>query len=111
MMEHTIEKIIQFRDERDWKQFHNPKDLAISLMLEAAELLENFQWKTSDQAIAKNMTNIEDELADVLIYAVLLADNLGIPIERTILNKIEKNEAKYPVDRFKGSSRKYNEAE
>lgn len=110
-MEHTIEKIIQFRDERDWKQFHNPKDLAISLMLEAAELLENFQWKTSDEAIAKSMTNIEDELADVLIYAVLLADNLGIPIERTILNKIEKNEAKYPVDRFKGSSRKYNEAE
>ncbi|MNL62105.1 MazG-like family protein [compost metagenome] len=110
-MEHTIEKIIQFRDERDWKQFHNPKDLAISLMLEAAELLENFQWKTSDEAIAKNMTNIEDELADVMIYAVLLADNLGIPIEQTILNKIEKNEAKYPVDRFKGSSRKYNEAE
>ncbi|MNV51851.1 MazG-like family protein [compost metagenome] len=110
-MEHTIEKIIQFRDERDWKQFHNPKDLAISLMLEAAELLENFQWKTSDVAIAKNMTNIEDELADVMIYAVLLADNLGIPIEQTILNKIEKNEAKYPVDRFKGSSRKYNEAE
>ncbi|MNB76545.1 MazG-like family protein [compost metagenome] len=110
-MEHTIEKIIQFRDERDWKQFHNPKDLAISLMLEAAELLENFQWKTSDEAIAKNMTNIEDELADVMIYAVLLADNLGIPIEQMILNKIEKNEAKYPVDRFKGSSRKYNEAE
>lgn len=80
-------------------------------MLEAAELLENFQWKTSDEAIAKNMTNIEDELADVMIYAVLLADNLGIPIEQMILNKIEKNEAKYPVDRFKGSSRKYNEAE
>ncbi|AIQ62621.1 nucleotide pyrophosphohydrolase [Paenibacillus stellifer] len=110
-MNQTIEKIIQFRDERDWKQFHNPKDLAISLMLEAAELLENFQWKTSDEAIAKNMTNIEDELADVMIYAVLLADNLGIPIEQMILNKIEKNEAKYPVDRFKGSSRKYNEAE
>lgn len=108
-MDDIIKKIIQFRDERDWKQFHNPKDLAISLTLEASELLENFQWKESSEAISKNMDQIKDELADVLIYSLMLAHDLEIDVESAILNKIEKNVKKYPVDKFKGKAKKYSE--
>ncbi|WP_163853436.1 nucleotide pyrophosphohydrolase [Paenibacillus elgii] len=110
-MDEIIKKVIDFRDARDWKQFHNAKDLAISLTLEASELLENFQWKDSERAISTNLDNIQDELADVLIYALLLAHDLDIDVEAAILNKLKKNETKYPVDKFKGSSRKYSEAE
>lgn len=85
------EKILQFRDERNWQQFHNPKDLALSLSLEASELLELFQWKTSDEAIEKNLDKMKDELADVLIYAILFANELEIDIPTIINNKIEKN--------------------
>lgn len=108
-MQNLINKIIEFRDARDWKQFHNPKDLAISLTLEASELLENFQWKDSEKAINKKMEEIKDELADVLIYALILANDLEINVESAILNKLKKNEAKYPVERFKGTSKKYTE--
>lgn len=110
-MDELINKIIVFRDERDWRQFHNPKDLAISLTLEASELLENFQWKSSEQAIAANLSDIQDELADVLIYSLMLAHDLDIDVKAAILQKLEKNEQKYPVDKFKGTSRKYTEAE
>ncbi|RAK15243.1 MazG-like nucleotide pyrophosphohydrolase family protein [Anoxybacillus vitaminiphilus] len=72
-MKHLQQKIIAFRDARNWRQFHNPKDLAISLTLEAGELLENFQWKTSEEAVQANFENIKDELADVVIYALLLS--------------------------------------
>lgn len=108
-MESIIKKIIEFRDERDWRQFHNPKDLAISLTLEASELLENFQWKDSSEAINTNMPNIQDELADVLIYAYMLAHDLEIDIEGAIVNKLAKNAEKYPVAKFKGTSKKYTE--
>ncbi|MCR8636825.1 nucleotide pyrophosphohydrolase [Paenibacillus radicis (ex Xue et al. 2023)] len=108
-MDSIIKKIIEFRDERDWKQFHNPKDLAISLTLEASELLENFQWKDSSEAIKQNMEQIKDELADVLIYSLMIAHDLEIDIESAILSKIEKNAKKYPIDRFKGTSKKYSE--
>jgi NTP pyrophosphatase (non-canonical NTP hydrolase) len=103
------DKVIGFRDERNWKQFHNPKDLAISLSLEASELLENFQWKNSEEAIKEKMENIEDELADVLIYAFLLADDLDLDIAKIVENKLQKNNEKYPVEKAYGVSNKYTE--
>jgi NTP pyrophosphatase (non-canonical NTP hydrolase) len=108
-MEALIKQVIEFRDARDWKQFHNPKDLAISLSLEASELLENFQWKSSEEAVNGKLEEIKDELADVLIYALMIANDLDINVESAILNKLKKNEAKYPVDKFKGTSKKYTE--
>ncbi|WP_144467671.1 nucleotide pyrophosphohydrolase [Bacillus toyonensis] len=109
MNQNTIKEILKFRDDRDWKQFHNPKDLAISLSLEASELLENFQWKSSEDAIEQNLENIKDELADVLIYSILLADQMNLDIEEVIQNKLEKNKRKYPVEKSFGSNKKYNE--
>ncbi len=109
MNQHTIKEILKFRDDRDWKQFHNPKDLAISLSLEASELLENFQWKSSEDAIEQNFENIKDELADVLIYSILLADQMNVDIEEVVKNKLEKNQKKYPVEKSFGSNKKYNE--
>ncbi|WP_371411798.1 nucleotide pyrophosphohydrolase [Bacillus toyonensis] len=103
------DKVIQFRDDRNWKQFHNPKDLTISLSLEASELLENFQWKSSEEAINKNIENIKDELADVLIYSILLANDLELDIEEIVKNKIEKNESKYPVEKAYGVKTKYTD--
>lgn len=110
-MDDLIKEIISFRDERDWKQFHNPKDLAISLVLEASELLENFQWKSSEEAIDINFKHIQDELADVLIYSLMLANDLKIDVKEAILSKLEKNKQKYPVEKFKGTSKKYTEIE
>ncbi|MED1876501.1 nucleotide pyrophosphohydrolase [Brevibacillus borstelensis] len=108
-MEQLIREIIAFRDERDWKQYHNPKDLALSLSLEANELLEVFQWKTSEEAVRTKRTEIEEELADVLIYAMTLAHDLEIDIASSIRSKITKNSIKYPIYKSKGSSQKYNE--
>jgi len=108
MNQNTIKEILKFRDDRDWKQFHNLKDLAISLSLEASELLENFQWKSSEDAIEQNLENIKDELADVLIYSILLADQMNLDIEEVIQNKLEKNKRKYPVEKSFGSNKKYN---
>jgi NTP pyrophosphatase (non-canonical NTP hydrolase) len=108
-MKGLVQQIIQFRDERNWEQFHNPKDLAISLSLEASELLENFQWKSSEEALDKNLNNIKDELADVLIYALSLSDVLGIDPEEAVIQKLEKNRAKYPVEKAYNSNKKYNE--
>lgn len=108
-MKDILSKVIEFRDQRNWAQFHNPKDLAISISLEASELLENFQWKSSEEAVEKNQQNIKDELADVMIYSLLMSDALGIDIEQCIREKIAKNEAKYPVDKAFGSNKKYDE--
>ncbi|OAT73764.1 nucleotide pyrophosphohydrolase [Parageobacillus thermoglucosidasius] len=108
-MKELVQKVVEFRDKRNWKQFHNPKDLAISLSLEASELLENFQWKTSEEAVKENLENIKDEVADVIIYSFLLANELGIDLEEAILQKIEKNEKKYPVEKSFGNKKKYNE--
>ena len=98
-MKEIKQKILAFRDERDWKKYHNEKDLAISISLEANELLENFQWRTSEEAIAESKQNIKEEMADILIYLVQLADKLDINIEEEVLNKLVKNAAKYPVDK------------
>lgn len=108
-----LEKLISFRRERDWEQFHNPKDLAISLSIEAAELLEWFQWKTNDQITLQLKTDkrqaLEDELADVAAYLAYLCHDLGVDINQILAAKIEKNAAKYPVDRVKGRADKYTE--
>jgi NTP pyrophosphatase (non-canonical NTP hydrolase) len=108
-MKHLQQKIIEFRDARNWKQFHTPKDLAISLSLEAGELLENFQWKSSEEAVQTNLENIKDEIADVVIYALLLSHELGIDLEKAVVDKIKKNEQKYPVEKSFGSKKKYTE--
>ena len=105
-----LEKIKKFRDERDWMQFHNHKDMAISLLLEAGEVLEHFQWKTAAEIEEYGQTHkneIADELGDVLIYLAELADNLGIDLVDAALQKIEKNEQKYPIEKAKGKYAKY----
>ncbi len=96
-MKKIYEKVLQFRDERDWKQYHNGKDLAISISLEANELLENFQWKSSEEAIRDTKQNIKEEMADILIYLVQMADKLEIDLEEEVFKKLEKNAVKYPV--------------
>lgn len=98
-MEKIYQKILEFRDERDWKKYHNPKDLAISISLEANELLENFQWKNSEEAIAGSKQNIKEEMADILIYLIQMADKLEIDLEEEVYQKLEKNALKYPVKR------------
>lgn len=103
------DKLIQFRDDRNWKQFHNPKDLAISLSLEASELLENFQWKDSDEIVTKKHENLKEELADVVMYALLFAHETGIDIFQAVEEKLRKNNNKYPVEKAYGVSKKYTE--
>ena len=107
--EDAAAKAIQFRDDREWKPFHNPKDLAISVSLEASELLELFQWSGADLEAAGKKPEMAEELADVMIYCIYMADALHIDIPDAILKKIEKNAAKYPVDKAKGNSKKYSE--
>lgn len=105
------EKIIKFRDERDWLQFHNHKDMALSLVLEAAEVLEHFQWKSPDEVANHGKINkdeISEELADVAMYLFELADNLGIDLKKAIESKLKKNARKYPVAKAKGKHTKYN---
>lgn len=104
--EELIDIIVKFRDERDWEQFHNAKDLALALSIEAAELNQLFLWKSPEEA---NVEKIKEELADILNYALLIANKYGFDVSQTILDKIKKNAEKYPVDKAKGSSKKYNE--
>lgn len=96
-MKEIQQKVLAFRDERDWKKYHDEKDLAISISLEANELLENFQWRTSEEAIAESKQNIKEEMADILIYLVQLADKLEIDLEEEVSKKLVKNAIKYPV--------------
>ncbi len=107
-MDDLIKEINEFRDERDWRQFHNAKDLALSVSLEASELLENFQWKTSEEAIADDLENIKDEIADVMIYSLMLADDLGLSVEEIIRKKLKKNGEKYTIEKSKGNREKRN---
>jgi NTP pyrophosphatase (non-canonical NTP hydrolase) len=97
----SMDRINQFRDERNWRQFHNEKDLALSISIEAAELLEIFQWKTSEEAL-KDFEHLKEEIADVLIYSYMLADNLNLDIDEIIQEKLIKNNLKYPVDQNRG---------
>ncbi|MDP3093577.1 MAG: nucleotide pyrophosphohydrolase [bacterium] len=105
------EKIIKFRNERDWKQFHNPKDVALSLVLEAGEVVEHFQWKNKeeiDKYIGTNKADIGEELADVLYWVLLMSHDLKIDILDALDKKIKKNEEKYPLKKAKGKYTKYN---
>src|SRR3954464_8313619 len=89
-MKEIQQKVLAFRDERDWKKYHNEKDLAISISLEANELLENFQWRSSEVAIAQSKQNIKEEMADILIYLVQMADKMEIDLEEEVFHKLEK---------------------
>ena len=100
------EALIKFRNERDWEQFHNPKDLAVALSIEASELLENFLWKSHEEA---DKGKVKEELADVIAYSLLLAEKYGFDVKDILLNKIKKNGEKYPIEKAKGTAKKYNE--
>lgn len=105
-MDQILQRLRQFRDDRDWQQFHNPKDLAVALSIEASELLEAFLWKAPEDA---DPEKVKEELADVLAYALLLSDAYGFDIRQIVLDKIARNEEKYPIDKARGSAKKYNE--
>lgn len=100
------DRIKKFTEERDWAQFHNAKDLALAISIEASELNECFLWKSADEG---NVDKIKDELADILIYAILFADKYGFDIPKIINEKVEKNAAKYPIDKAKGNAKKYTD--
>jgi len=105
-MQEIIQELIKFRDERDWEQFHNPKDLALAINVEAGELLELFLWKNSDDA---NYEKVKEELADVFAYGFLLAHKYNFDVKTIVLDKIKKNAEKYPIQKAKGTAKKYNE--
>lgn len=105
-IEIIMQRLLAFRDARDWNQFHNPKDLALAISVEAGELLELFLWKEPEAA---REDKVKEELADVLAYAFLLANKYGFDIKEILLEKIAANDKKYPVDKAKGTSKKYNE--
>ena len=98
--------LLHFRNERDWEQFHNPKDLALAINVEASELLELFLWKDPKDA---NIEKVKEELADVFAFAFLLAEKYNLDVKEIVLDKIKKNAEKYPVDKAKGKATKYNE--
>ena len=108
MTEETINAILKFRDDRNWKQFHNPKDLAISISLEAAELLEVFQWSGADTLCEDKIDKIKEELADVINYCILMADACNLDVDEIVMEKIIKNNVKYPIEKSKNSAKKYN---
>lgn len=105
-IEEIIQALIKFRNERDWEQFHNSKDLALAINVEAGELHELFLWKNADEA---NKEKIKEELADILAFSFLLAEKHGLDIKQIILDKIKRNAVKYPIEKSKGSAKKYNE--
>ena len=104
-----IEALVQFRDERDWAQFHDSKNLATAISIEAAELNEVFLWKDVKASEEVDKEKIKEELADVFAYALLLAEKHKLDVKQIVLDKIERNAQKYPVDKAKGSAKKYNE--
>ncbi len=101
-----ISALVKFRDERDWEQFHNPKDLSVAINIEAGELLEQFLWKDPADA---NPEKVKEELADILAFSLLLAHKYGFDVKQIVLEKISENAKKYPVDKAKGNAIKYNE--
>jgi NTP pyrophosphatase (non-canonical NTP hydrolase) len=101
-----IQALLKFREERDWEQFHNPKDLALAISIESAELLELFLWKKAEDA---NSEKVKEELADIFSFAFLLAEKYGFDVKEIVLEKIRRNAEKYPIEKAKGSSKKYNE--
>lgn len=105
-IEEITQSLLKFRDERDWGKFHNPKDLALAINVESGELLELFLWKTANEA---DVEKIREELADVFAYAFMLAEKYNFDVKEIVLDKIKGNEIKYPIEKSKGTSKKYNE--
>lgn len=105
MNKSTVERLLKFRDDRDWSQFHTGENLAKSICIEAGELLEVFQWNNTEKSIEK----VKEELADVFMYSLLMADRYGLDVDQIINEKLDINEQKYPAELVKGSSKKYNE--
>jgi NTP pyrophosphatase (non-canonical NTP hydrolase) len=105
-MDEIITALLKFRNERDWEQFHNPKDLALAINVEAGELLELFLWKKHEEA---NVEKIKEELADIFAFAFLMADKYNFDVKEIVLEKIAKNAEKYPVEKAKGTAKKYTE--
>lgn len=108
MKQETIDLVLKFRDDRDWKQYHTPKDLAISLSLEAAELLELYQWSGTDLFCPEQVERVKEELADVLAYCINIADAYGLDLDEIVQAKMKKNAEKYPVALARGSAEKYD---
>jgi NTP pyrophosphatase (non-canonical NTP hydrolase) len=104
-----INELIKFRDSRNWNQFHNTKDLALAISIEAAELNELFLWKTTEESEHIDKNKLKEELADVFAFSLLLAGKHGFDVKEIVLEKIRKNNEKYPVEKAKGTARKYNE--
>lgn len=107
--EEAEKNVLALRDERDWVQFHNPKDLAVSISIEAAELLEVFQWSGTDLEVAEKAGHAKEELADVVIYCIYLADALGVNLADAVSDKIDADAKKYPVEKARGNARKYTQ--
>ena len=108
-MQKATQALIEFRDERDWKQFHDPKNLAAALGIEAAELNEVFLWKTTDASSSVDINKVKEELADVFAYALLMADAFNLDPETIVLEKVKANAVKYPVEKAKGTATKYTD--
>jgi dCTP diphosphatase len=111
-LESIRERLRRFARERDWDQFHSPKNLSMALIAEAAELVEHFQWLTEEQSAqlpAERLREVETELADIFIYLIRMADKLGVDLLAAAERKMDINEAKYPADKVRGSARKYTE--
>ena len=111
-LEQIKNRLREFASERDWDQFHSPKNLSMALIVEAAELVEHFQWLTEDQSQslpAEKLAEVEQEIADIQIYLIRLADKLGVDMEKAVNAKIELNAKKYPADKVRGSAAKYSD--
>lgn len=105
-IQEITDKLIEFRNDRDWEQFHNPKDLSLAISIEAGELLELFLWKNAEDA---NKEKVKEELADIFSFAFLMADKYGLDVKQIVLDKIKVNNEKYPVAKARGTAKKYNE--
>jgi NTP pyrophosphatase (non-canonical NTP hydrolase) len=108
-IQEIINELIKFRDERDWEQFHDSKNLATAIGIEAAELNELFLWKTVQESEEVDKAKIKEELADILSYCLMLAHRHNLDVKQIVLDKIKLNAVKYPVDKAKGTAKKYNE--
>jgi len=109
MMDQITKKLVQFRDERDWAQFHDSKNLALALSIEAAELNELFLWKSKEESELVNQERLSEELADVFSYAFLLAEKHNLNVEEIVTSKLNKSSKKYPIQKAKGSNKKYTD--
>ena len=105
-LKQLTELLLQFRDARDWKQFHNPKDLALAISIESSELVEAFLWKSAESVPAEK---VKEEIADVFAYLIMLANHYNLDLEQVVREKVQQNEVKYPVDKAKGKSTKYTD--